>query len=107
MDGPVSQDLGRLVEVTLILLLRFAAIVFFTPVFVIPSLMVGGLGRWCGQMYMKVGFVVQSLAYKLLIDYSSIGSALCQAEHEQREGTSLKPLRSVHCWARSVVHYIY
>lgn len=59
VDGPVPQNLGWLVELTNTLILRFAAVIYFTPVFVIPGLLVGILGSWCGQIYIKAQLCVK------------------------------------------------
>ncbi|KLO19974.1 P-loop containing nucleoside triphosphate hydrolase protein [Schizopora paradoxa] len=59
VDGPIPQNLGWLVELTDTLILRFLAVVYFTPVFVIPGLAVGILGSWCGQIYIKAQLCVK------------------------------------------------
>ena len=55
----MSQTLGWLVEITLYLLLRFGAVVVMTPAFVAPGLVVGILGSWCGQIYIKAQLSVK------------------------------------------------
>ena len=59
VDGPVSQNLGWLCELTLTLAMRFAAVVVITPIFIIPGMVVGALGNWCGQIYIKAQLSVK------------------------------------------------
>ena len=40
-------------QITLVLLVKLAAVVLYTPVFFFPSLLIGALGSWLGQVYMK------------------------------------------------------
>ncbi|KAI5124482.1 hypothetical protein M0805_008364 [Coniferiporia weirii] len=59
VDGPVSQTLGWVVELTLTLIMRLVAIVYLTPLFLIPGIVVGALGSWCGQIYIKAQLSVK------------------------------------------------
>lgn len=59
MDGPVSQNLGWVIELTITLAIRFAAVVLMSPIFVVPGLVVGILGSWCGQIYIKAQLSVK------------------------------------------------
>lgn len=72
VDGPIPQNLGWLVELTDTLILRFVAVIYFTPVFVIPGLLVGVLGSWCGQIYIKVLNRFSFLfPYRLIFSYKA------------------------------------
>ena len=59
MDGPVAQNLGWVIELTVVVLLRLAAVVYMSPVFVFPGFVVGAVGGWCGQVYMKAQLSVK------------------------------------------------
>ncbi|KAJ7225905.1 P-loop containing nucleoside triphosphate hydrolase protein, partial [Mycena pura] len=51
VDGQISQGLWGLLEMTVSMIVKFAAVILFTPVFVFPGVLVGLLGGWCGQIY--------------------------------------------------------
>ena len=40
-------------------MMRFAAVVVITPVFVIPGIVIGAIGYWCGQVYIKAQLSVK------------------------------------------------
>ncbi|KAI0080061.1 P-loop containing nucleoside triphosphate hydrolase protein [Panus rudis PR-1116 ss-1] len=53
VDGPIAQNFGFIVEITTFLVVKFIAVVVITPVFLIPGLLIAGIGGWCGQIYIK------------------------------------------------------
>ncbi|TFY61104.1 hypothetical protein EVG20_g7183 [Dentipellis fragilis] len=53
IDGNISMYLRWLLEMSATLLMKFAAILFVTPIFVIPGTILTGLGGLIGQIYMK------------------------------------------------------
>ncbi|KDQ56808.1 hypothetical protein JAAARDRAFT_36283 [Jaapia argillacea MUCL 33604] len=59
VDGPVFTSLGNLLEITISMLIKFVAVVVFTPIFVIPGVVVAVLGGWIGQIYMKAQLSVK------------------------------------------------
>ncbi|KAL5534538.1 hypothetical protein ACEPAG_1001 [Sanghuangporus baumii] len=59
VDGPVSQNLGWVIELTIMLLIRLAAVVYMTPIFILPGIVVGVLGSWLGQIYIKAQLSVK------------------------------------------------
>lgn len=59
VDGPIPQNLGGVIEISLTMLLKFAAVVLFTPIFIIPGIVVGVLGGWLGQIYIKAQLSVK------------------------------------------------
>ncbi|KAJ7119364.1 hypothetical protein C8R43DRAFT_1112474 [Mycena crocata] len=59
VDGPISQSLWRLLEMSMAMLVKFGAVVLFTPPFLLPGILVGCLGIWCGQMYMAAQLSVK------------------------------------------------
>lgn len=59
MDGPVAQNLGGFLELSITFFMRLAAVVYMSPIFVFPGILVGTLGGWCGQVYMKAQLSVK------------------------------------------------
>ncbi|TFK36798.1 hypothetical protein BDQ12DRAFT_699326 [Crucibulum laeve] len=59
VDGPISSHLWWLSEMTMIMVIKFGAVVLLTPVFLIPGLLVAGLGGWCGQIYIAAQLSVK------------------------------------------------
>ncbi|TFK76836.1 P-loop containing nucleoside triphosphate hydrolase protein [Pluteus cervinus] len=51
LDEPLSQQFHALIEFTVAIIVKLAAILLFTPVFIIPTLIIGVLGSWLGQIY--------------------------------------------------------
>ncbi|KAF7367211.1 ATP-binding cassette transporter [Mycena sanguinolenta] len=48
VDGPISQGLWALLEISMSMFVKFVAVISFTPLFFIPGVLVGALGGWCG-----------------------------------------------------------
>ncbi|KAK0203772.1 hypothetical protein DFS33DRAFT_1431870 [Desarmillaria ectypa] len=59
VDHAVAALLFALSEMTLGMLIKFAAIVAFTPIFLFPGILVAILGAWCGQIYIKAQLSVK------------------------------------------------
>ena len=59
VDGAIPGNLNTVLEITITLIQRIIAIIFVTPLFTIPSLIVGAIGAWCGQLYMKAQLSVK------------------------------------------------
>ncbi|KAF7339970.1 ATP-binding cassette transporter [Mycena venus] len=59
VDGPISQGLWQLLEMSMSMLVKFAAVILFTPLFFIPGVLVGVLGGWCGQIYIAAQLSVK------------------------------------------------
>ncbi|KAF8513392.1 hypothetical protein JB92DRAFT_3116459 [Gautieria morchelliformis] len=53
VDGPFSHSLSAVIELTLSLMVRFAAVIIFVPVFALPGIGIFLAGRFCGQLYIK------------------------------------------------------
>ncbi|KAH7069398.1 hypothetical protein BKA62DRAFT_836919 [Auriculariales sp. MPI-PUGE-AT-0066] len=53
VDGPVGNNFTELVELTAAMLLRLVAIVLYSPVFLIPSLLMAYFAWFCGQLYIR------------------------------------------------------
>lgn len=41
------------------MIMKFAAVVAFTPIFLFPGMAVALLGAWCGQIYLKAQLCVK------------------------------------------------
>lgn len=59
VDGPVVNNLLWVIEISATLLIKLAAVVVLTPVFVIPGILVSMLGGWCGHIYMRAQLSVK------------------------------------------------
>ncbi len=55
----VPMFLFAVFELTLAMLIKFIAVVAFTPIFLFPGILVGILGVWCGQIYIKAQLSVK------------------------------------------------
>ncbi len=51
--------LGYLTEMTITMMMKFAAVVVISPPFILPGILVFVLGGWCGQIYMKAQLSVK------------------------------------------------
>ncbi|KAJ7042608.1 hypothetical protein C8F04DRAFT_1252025 [Mycena alexandri] len=59
VDGPIQQGLWGLLEMSMSMFVKFAAVILFTPLFFIPGVLVGFLGGWCGQIYIAAQLSVK------------------------------------------------
>ncbi|KIM54250.1 hypothetical protein SCLCIDRAFT_1222221 [Scleroderma citrinum Foug A] len=59
IDGPFSQGLGWVIELTHSILFRLVAVVVLTPVFLLPGVLVGFIGIWVGRVYMRAQLSVK------------------------------------------------
>ena len=53
VDGPVAQNFDSVAAMTLFILVKLCLIVFFSPLFLLPCLVVILIGFWCGNVYNK------------------------------------------------------
>ncbi|KAI0322566.1 hypothetical protein OF83DRAFT_1161116 [Amylostereum chailletii] len=51
LDGPFAEYFSNVVELTAEIVIKLGAVVFLTPAFFIPGVVVAALGAWCGQMF--------------------------------------------------------
>ncbi|KAF7306575.1 ATP-binding cassette transporter [Mycena indigotica] len=51
IDITLPGSLWSLIEMSLGMLVEFIIVIVYTPTFLLPGLVVGGLGAWCGQLY--------------------------------------------------------
>ncbi|KAJ7678094.1 hypothetical protein DFH06DRAFT_975898 [Mycena polygramma] len=59
IDNSVSRALWLLSDLTSQMLIKFGAVVLFTPVFLLPAIVLFGLGGWCGRVYMAAQLSVK------------------------------------------------
>ncbi|KAG6822224.1 hypothetical protein H0H92_014741, partial [Tricholoma furcatifolium] len=59
VDGTISMALWGLSEVTVVMLVKFGAVVLFTPAFLFPGFLIALLGGWTGQVYMTAQLPVK------------------------------------------------
>ncbi|KAJ7102323.1 hypothetical protein B0H15DRAFT_943257 [Mycena belliarum] len=59
VDGPIASGLWALLEMSMSMIVKFAAVILFTPIFFFPGLLVGALGNWFGQIYIAAQLSVK------------------------------------------------
>ncbi|ESK84755.1 hypothetical protein Moror_568 [Moniliophthora roreri MCA 2997] len=59
IDDPVSQAFATLIGFSTILIVKFLAVVIFTPAFLGPAILVAIMGGWCGQIYIRSSMPVK------------------------------------------------
>ncbi|KAJ8520559.1 hypothetical protein ONZ45_g2613 [Pleurotus djamor] len=59
VDDRISQSLQWLVEMTVSMIIKFAAVLLFTPVFILPGVIAAILGGWLGQIYIAAQLSVK------------------------------------------------
>ena len=59
IDGYVTQTFSAVVELTICMLVRLIGPVIFTPAFLLPGLLVAGLGVYIGNIYLKAQMSVK------------------------------------------------
>ncbi|KAJ3549276.1 hypothetical protein NMY22_g935 [Coprinellus aureogranulatus] len=59
IDGPISAGLFYFGEITFTMLARFASVVLFTPIFIVPGLVMAGFGGLCAQLYIQAQLSVK------------------------------------------------
>ncbi|KAJ7868848.1 P-loop containing nucleoside triphosphate hydrolase protein, partial [Mycena leptocephala] len=59
IDNSVSRALWLLSDLTSSMLIKFGAVVLFTPVFLTPAIALFALGGWCGRIYMAAQLSVK------------------------------------------------
>ncbi|KAF9650725.1 multidrug resistance-associated ABC transporter [Thelephora ganbajun] len=59
VDGPISRNLSALLEISLSMLIKFGAVIVFSPIFTLPGIAAFLVGGWAGQMYIKAQLSVK------------------------------------------------
>jgi len=66
VDGPLNEQTEDFAEVTSSMLLKLLAIVYLTPVFLMPGIVIGICGGYLGQVYIKAQLSVKRCGCLLL-----------------------------------------
>ncbi|KAF8832671.1 hypothetical protein HHX47_DHR1001791 [Lentinula edodes] len=59
VDGPVAMWLQAVSEISMMMILKYTAVVVITPIFFFPGVAVAFLGAVCGQVYIKAQLSVK------------------------------------------------
>jgi ABC-type multidrug transport system fused ATPase/permease subunit len=59
VDGPLPNQLADIFDLVGYMLFRLLGVVVVTPMFLIPGILVGMFGAWCGQLYIKAQLSVK------------------------------------------------
>ncbi|KAH7097832.1 ATP-binding cassette transporter [Auriculariales sp. MPI-PUGE-AT-0066] len=51
VDGPLSDLFSDLIELGVSIICNFTAVVYMSPIFIFPGMVVTCIGWWCGQLY--------------------------------------------------------
>ncbi|KAJ7838629.1 hypothetical protein B0H14DRAFT_2788979 [Mycena olivaceomarginata] len=52
VDDSLSEAVWNFLNITLTMVVNFSAVIFFTPLFILPGSLVTLLGIWCGRIYL-------------------------------------------------------
>lgn len=55
----MSQNFGFVMELSLSLIIKLGAVIIYTPIFMIPGVVIFVIGGWCGQIYIKAQLSVK------------------------------------------------
>ncbi|KAH9056241.1 hypothetical protein EDB87DRAFT_1676120 [Lactarius vividus] len=59
LDGPLADTFSWVIDISAAMLLKFIAVVYFTPVFSVPGIVIAILGAWLGRVYMKAQIAIK------------------------------------------------
>ncbi|EMD39570.1 hypothetical protein CERSUDRAFT_150130 [Gelatoporia subvermispora B] len=59
VDGKLTSELSAFFDICMVMVIRFGAILLFSPLFVIPGSLISAAGGFCGQIYMKAQLCVK------------------------------------------------
>jgi hypothetical protein len=59
VDGPLSLAFSLLSEINVAMLIKAMAVVYLTPVFIFPCVIIAVVGAWLGQVYMKAQIAIK------------------------------------------------
>jgi len=59
VDGPISNALTWLIEISITMVIKCFAVVYLNPVFIVPCTVIAVLGAWIGQVYMKAQIAIK------------------------------------------------
>lgn len=53
VDGPVTNNFNVVVDISFFLLVKLGLVVYISPAFIFPSVLMILIGMWCGNVYNK------------------------------------------------------
>jgi hypothetical protein len=59
VDTQIPQQIGSLIDLTSVMLTRLVGVVIFTPIFIVPGVLLAVVGGFCGQLYIKAQLAVK------------------------------------------------
>ncbi|KAH9028058.1 hypothetical protein EDB83DRAFT_1910018 [Lactarius deliciosus] len=59
LDGPVADAFAWAIDISAAMLIKFIAVVYFTPAFSVPGIFIAVLGGWLGRIYMKAQIAIK------------------------------------------------
>ncbi|KAI0260093.1 hypothetical protein BC834DRAFT_1028685 [Gloeopeniophorella convolvens] len=59
LDGPIANTFTWFIEITVTMLIKFFAVIYLTPIFLIPGVLITVVGAWTGQVYMKAQIAIK------------------------------------------------
>ncbi|KAH9166801.1 hypothetical protein EDB89DRAFT_2245991 [Lactarius sanguifluus] len=59
LDGPVADTFVLAFDISVVMLLKFVAVVSLTPVFSVPGIAIAVFGAWLGHVYMKAQIAIK------------------------------------------------
>ncbi|KAH9028052.1 ABC transporter type 1, transmembrane domain-containing protein [Lactarius deliciosus] len=59
LDGPIADAFFWVIDISVGMLLKFIAVVYFTPAFSAPGIAIAVLGAWLGRIYMKAQIAIK------------------------------------------------
>ena len=67
VDGPLNQQTQDFTEISSTMLLKLLAIVYLTPVFLLPGIAIAICGGFVGQVYIKAQLAIKRCADNFLL----------------------------------------
>lgn len=59
MDGPIAMYFSMVMDTTMYMLVKLIAVLVFTPIWIIPSVLVAVIGAWIGNIYINAQLPVK------------------------------------------------
>lgn len=61
VDGTLTNQLSTLTRITIILATQFSFIIYYSPAFLFPGLLISLAGAFCGSVYVKAQLPIRRL----------------------------------------------
>ncbi|KAI0085670.1 multidrug resistance-associated ABC transporter [Irpex rosettiformis] len=110
IDGPVSGNFLALIDITTILVLRFTAIIVMSPIYTVPSILIGIVGGWVGQLYMMAQLAVKremSNARSPILGHfgATVAGIVSVRAYGAQAAFHLESMKRVNRWVRAARTY--